>query len=132
MKKLVLLLLLTTLILTGCDNVPIIYHGAPNEAEDVPYIAEIYDGNLLACFYSVTAEGYGTLCTGRAYGSRTVALDHAVEVHSAGHNIYIDMIKGDNETYRITMTAGDEEMIKYTYIDKRGVGSDNFLYVIVN
>lgn len=74
--------------------------------------------------YTVSAEDYGVLTSGRAYASREKAVGNPLEIQSQGYEITITLADSDAVTY--TFNAGDEEIISC----KSG-SFNGYLYVIV-
>ena len=97
-----------------------------NETQEKPYVSQ-----TSSCWwgeargkYTVSAEGYGALCSGNGYADKSKAISNPLEIQSSGYEITVTL--SDDSTETITMVSGDTQLVSC----KSG-SFNGYLYVIV-
>lgn len=98
-----------------------------NEDKEKPYISE-----KSSCWwgeargkYTISAEGYGAICSGNGYCEKEKAIANPLQIESEGYDILVTL--ADDSTENITMTAGETKLISCKSGAFKG-----YLYVIIN
>ena len=128
MKKITTLLTAITLMLsTGCG--PTIYRNRHSSStSEEPSISVISSSwNNSGVRYTVSATGYGALCSGNGYRDKSIAIGFPLEVYSAGYEIVVTLAN-ENNIETVTMVAGDTKLIECAGLDDDDYG---YLYVII-
>ncbi len=125
MKKIATLFLtMTLMLLTGCGSTIYRHSSSTSEKPFVNVSSSCWWGEARGK-YTVSATGYGTLCSGNGYCDKSKAIANPLEIQSAGYEIVVTL--ADDNTETVTMVAGDTKLISCDS------GSFNgYLYVIVN
>lgn len=124
MKKITTLLTaITLMLLTGCG--PVIYRHSSSTSEEPSINVLCNNWWESGVKYTVSATGYGTLCSGNGYSDKSEAIAHPLEIQSAGYEIVVTLV--DDSTEIVTMVAGDTELI----CCESGLHDHGYLYVII-
>ena len=127
MKKIVALLVILTMLLTGCGSTTVYRHTSSTADSTEPFVSvksSCWWGEARGK-YTVSATGYGVLCSGNGYADKSKAIANPLEIQSSGYEIMVTL--SDDTTESVTMVAGDTKLISCDS------GSFNgYLYVIVN
>ena len=125
MKKIVALLVFMAL-LTGCGSTTVYRHSSITNESEKPLVitsSSCWWGEARGK-YTVSAEGYGALCSGNGYADKSKAISNPLEIQSSGYEITVTL--SDDSTETITMVSGDTQLVSC----KSG-SFNGYLYVIV-
>ena len=115
MKKFLCLLLVFSILLAGCGATIYQNRTIANPGSTEPFCSiqsdSTFTGNSRGK-YTVTAQGYGVLCSGKAYSKKEQAITHPLEIQSSGYKITVALSNGSSRIESITLTAGSETLVE--------------------
>ena len=96
---------------------------------DVPCVTQSSScwGGSARGMYTISANGYGILCSGRGYSDKSKAISHPLEIRSNGYKIVVTL--SDDRENEETVTISPESSPQL--ISCRSGSFHGYLYVIV-